>query len=138
MSARDAFHNIVKAALQKDGWSITHDPLTISFGGVDMQVDLGAERLLAAEKDGEKIAVEVKSFLNASAISEFHTALGQFINYRTALKLKEPQRNLYLAVPLETYNEFFQLQFTITIMQEYQLKLIVYDVALEEIVRWQS
>lgn len=138
MPAKDAFHYIVKTALQKDGWSVTHDPFTISFGGVDMQIDLGAEKLMAAEKDGEKIAVEVKSFLNASAISEFHTALGQFLNYRTALRLKDPQRNLYLAVPLETYNEFFQLQFTITIMQEYQLRLIVYDVDLEEIVRWQS
>jgi predicted RecB family endonuclease len=61
MLARDAFHNIVKIALQKDDWGITHDPLTIRFDAVDMQIDLGAERLIAAEKDGEKIAVEVKS-----------------------------------------------------------------------------
>jgi hypothetical protein len=60
---------------------VTHDPLQIKVGGVDMEIDLGAERLLAAERGGEKIAVEVKRFLaSASAISEFHTALRQFIN----------------------------------------------------------
>jgi hypothetical protein len=72
MSAKDKFHNFVKIALQKDGWQITDDPLSISMGGVDMLIDLGAEHLLAAERQGEKIAVEIKSFLNTSAITDFH------------------------------------------------------------------
>lgn len=138
MSVKDTFHDIVKIALQKEEWTITHDPLTVSYGGVDMHIDLGAERLIAAEKEGEKIAIEVKNFLNPSAISEFHTALGQFINYRAALRVKEPNRTLYLAVPFEAYNEFFQLQFTQLIIQDYQLYLIVYDVDREEVVRWQK
>jgi XisH protein len=79
----------------------------IRCGGVDIQIDLGAEILVAAEKAGEKIAVEIKNFVSASKISEFHMALGQFINYRTALRTEEPSRNLYLAVPLVTYNDFF-------------------------------
>ena len=87
VAAKDRFHQVVKTALIKDGWDVTHDPLQIKVGGVDMEIDLGAERLLAAERAGEKIAVEIKSFLtSASAISEFHTALGQFINYRAALR----------------------------------------------------
>jgi XisH protein len=138
MSAKDAFHYIVKNALQKEGWTITHDPLPISFGKVQMQVDLGAEKLLAAEREGEKIAVEVKSFISTSAIYDFHTALGQFINYRTALKLQEPERALYLAVPLVTYKDFFTLPFTQLQIQDYQIKLIVYDIEIEEIVQWQS
>ncbi|NEO57720.1 MAG: hypothetical protein F6K54_34445 [Okeania sp. SIO3B5] len=86
MSARDFFHQEVKNALIKDGWSITHDPLSIRFGGVDISIDLGAEQLIGAEKDNQNIAVEIKSFLpKSSAISEFHTALGKFINYRAAL-----------------------------------------------------
>ena len=81
MSAKDVFHQVVKTALQKDGWQITNDPLTISGGGVNLSIDLAAEKLIAAEREGQKIAVEVKSFLErSSAISEFHTALGQFIN----------------------------------------------------------
>jgi len=55
---------------------------SLSAGGVEMYVDLGAEKLIAAEKNGKKIAVEIKNFLATSNISEFHTAVGQFLNYR--------------------------------------------------------
>ncbi|MEH2030356.1 MAG: XisH family protein [Nostoc sp.] len=112
MSAKDVFHEVVKTALHKDAWQITHDPLTISVGGVNLSIDLAAQKLIAAEREGQKIAVEVKSFLErSSAISEFHTALGQFINYRGALRRRQPERVLYLAVPLTTYKTFFQLDF---------------------------
>jgi XisH protein len=134
--ARDLFHNIVRSALEKDGWVITDDPLNIRSGGVDVQIDLGAEKLIAAERDGEKIAVEIKSFVSASKISEFHMALGQFINYRTALRTEDPERRLYLAVPLATYNEFFYLPFTQTVVSENKLKIIIYNVDTEEIVQW--
>jgi hypothetical protein len=134
--ARDLFHDIVRSALEKDGWLVTDDPLNIRSGGVDVQIDLGAERLIAAQKAGEKIAVEIKSFVSASKISEFHTALGQFINYRTALRVEEPSRNLYLAVPLVTYNDFFNLPFIQTVVNENKLKIIIYDVETEEIAQW--
>lgn len=62
MSAEDAFHEVVKTALQKDGWKITHDPPLIQVGTIEMYVDLGAEKLIAAEREGEKIAVKIKSF----------------------------------------------------------------------------
>jgi XisH protein len=136
MSAKDRFHDAVKTALQKQGWIITHDPLYFRFGGIDVYVDLAAERLIAAEKNGEKIAVEVKSFLSASAISDFHLALGQFINYRAVLQKKDPERALYLAVPQITYDSFFQLEFTQMMVQDNQLKLIVYDFEEEVIVKW--
>ncbi len=136
--ARDLFHNIFRSALEKDGWVITDDPLSIRYGGVDIQIDLGAEKLLAAEKGTDKIAVEIKNFVSASKISEFHTALGQFINYRTALRFEDPERILYLAVPLAIYNDFFNLPFTQIIINENQLKLIIYDVEKEEIAQWIS
>ena len=72
--ARDLFHEIVRSAIEKEGWTITDDPLSIRCGGVDLQIDLGAQRLIAAQKAGQKIAVEIKSFVSASKISEFHTA----------------------------------------------------------------
>lgn len=107
MAAKDTFHNAVKSALQKEGWLITHDPLYINFAEVEIYIDLGAERLLAAEKDGERIAVEIKTFLKPSAVSEFHTVLGQFLNYRFALQAEDPGRILYLAIPIEIYETFF-------------------------------
>ncbi len=94
MSAKDKFHNVVKSALVQDGWTITHDPFPIDYGDVQMQIDLGSERLVAAERGDEKIAVEVKSFIDPSTISEFHTALGQCLNYRSALRAKE---QIYMA-----------------------------------------
>jgi XisH protein len=137
VAAKDRFHQVVKTSLTKDGWNVTHDPLQIKVGGVDMEIDLGAERLLAAERGNEKIAVEVKSFLaSASPIYQFHTALGQFINYRAALRREEPDRILYLAVPDLTYNSFFQLDFPASMLQENTVKLLIYDIQLEQIVQW--
>ncbi|MEH1810622.1 XisH family protein [Nostoc sp.] len=130
MSARDKFHNVVKSALQKDGWRITHDPLLIRIENItDMYIDLGAERIIAAEREGQIIAVEVKSFIGTSTISEFHTAVGQFINYRYALEEIDSERVLYLAVPLNTYNDFLNKPFIKTIIQRSQINLIVNEAA---------
>jgi XisH protein len=79
MPAKSVFYNTVKYALEKDGWLIANDPLFLRFGGLDMYVDLGAEKILAAERNEEKIAVEIKSFIAPSATTEFSTALGQFL-----------------------------------------------------------
>lgn len=105
--AKDLFHDVVKTA-PIALWGGKLPPLFIKVGGVDLFIDLGAENLLAAERDGEKIAVEIKSFINPSSVADFHLAIGQFINYRTALKLKEPERKLFIAVPAISYNTFMQ------------------------------
>lgn len=123
-------------ALQKDGWVITHDPLTIDLADGQLQVDLGAERLIAAQRNDQQIAVEIKSFAAPSAISEFHTALGQYLNYRVSLKLKEPHRVLYLAVSLEIYEGFFSRQLPQISLQEYQVNVVVFEPESEVIVRW--
>jgi XisH protein len=136
--AKDLFHQVVKDALIKDGWNITHDPFPVDYGDVQMQIDLGAERLLAATKDKIIIAVEIKSFVRPSAISEFHTAVGQYLNYRRALRTQEPNRILYLAVPKQTYDEFFRLRFIEEGIEEYQIYLLVYDVEERSIVKWKK
>ena len=136
--AKDFFHKVVVEALKKENWIITHDPLRIRVGGVGMEIDLGAEKLIGAEKNGEKIAVEIKSFIKPSAISEFHMAVGQYMNYRRALGKNEPHRLLYVAVPKDTYNSFFSLPFIIECIDEYQLKIIIYDTVKGEIVKWKK
>ena len=138
MTARDIFHQSVKQGLTKLGWIITADPLVIQFGGVSLYIDLGAEQLLAAEKDGQRIAVEVKSFLGPSILSDFHTALGQFLNYRLALSANDPQRVLYLAVPVDTYESFFTLPFTQASVLQHKIPLLVYHPETEEITQWIS
>ncbi len=137
MPKRDLFHDAVKVALIKDGWTITDDPLHLKISlKVDVYIDLGAERMLAAEKNGEKIAVEIKSFAGKSALSEFHTALGQFLNYQDALNIKEPERILFLAVPLDTYQTFFQDEFISASVQRHNLRLIVYNAKKQELEQW--
>lgn len=134
--AKDRFHNVVKNALQKDGWKITSDPYEISIDDVDFEIDLAAEQILAAERENKKIAVEVKSFISPSNISDFHTALGQFLNYRDALENTESDRLLYLAVRSPVYESFFQRRFIIAAIKKYQLRLVIYDVQQEVIVQW--
>jgi len=135
--AKDVFHQQVKNALIKDGWKITHDPFTIRISeAVKLQIDLAAENAIAAERDLEKIAVEIKSFIGDSDISAFHTALGQYLNYFQALEEQEPDRIVYLAIPVETYEDFFQLPFIQRSLKRYQVKLMIYDPKLEEIKQW--
>jgi XisH protein len=137
MSERDAFHDAVRTALERDGWMITHDPLTLEFGLGSLYVDLGAERVIAAERSNEKIAVEVKSFLSGSAVSEFHTALGQYLNYRLLIQEQYSDHKLYLAIPLSAYDSFFQLPFVQATIKQHQLKLAIYIPENQEIVKWQ-
>lgn len=135
--ARDLFHNQVKTALIKEGWTITHDPYSIKISeAIKIQIDLGAESIIAAQRDQEKIAVEIKSFIADSDISEFHGALGQYLNYLQALELKDPARILYLAVPIDTYSEFFKIPFIQMSLKRYAVNLIVYNPIKEEIEQW--
>jgi hypothetical protein len=136
--AKDLFHQAVKQALIKDGWTITNDPLTIRIDRVKLEIDLGAEKVFAAEKNGQKIAVEVKSFINPSTINDFHNALGQFLNYRLALHMTESNRTLYLAVPIDIFNTFFQERFTQAVIEQYDLKILAYEPNTEEIITWKN
>ena len=137
--AKDLFHNQLKTALIKDNWLITHDPFELRISeAIKLQIDLGAENTLAAQRNLEKIAVEIKSFSSDSDISEFHRALGQYLNYAQALEDKEPDRVLYLAVPSETYSDFFQLSFIQKSLKRHGVNLIIYDPIQEEINQWIS
>jgi hypothetical protein len=142
MPTKDIFHNAVKNALIKDSWTITDDPLYLDYGGIDMYVDLGAEKIIAAEKlsdqGTEKIAVEIKSFLQTSMTYEFHTALGQYLNYRLALDDIQPERKLYLAISEETYETFFILPFTQKSVERNKINLLIYDTKKEVIKRWKN
>ena len=137
--AKDIFHQQVKNALIKDRWKITHDPFIIRMSeAIKLQIDLAAENAIAAERGSEKIAVEIKSFIADSDISSFHTALGQYLNYCQALEEQEADRIVYLAIPVTTYQDFFQLPFIQRSLKRYQVRLIIYNPKLEVISQWIS
>ena len=122
----------------KEQWVITADPLILKIDKVKFEIDLAAEKVFAAEKAGQKIAVEIKSFLNPSAVTDFHSALGQFLNYRLGLQMNEPDRTLYLAIPLDIFESFFRERFTQEAVRQYQVKLIVYEPVQEVIIEWKE
>ena len=138
MPAKDQFHDIVKSALIKDGWTITDDPLYLELGDIAMYVDLGGTKIMGVEKNGQKIAVEVKSFMQPSAISEFHTALGQYLNYRLVLEVTKPGTILYLAIYEDIYKSFFQLLLPQMAIHRYEVNLLIYDSEKEEILEWKN
>jgi hypothetical protein len=134
--AKDRYHTIVKKALIQMGWTITSDPLYIPTFKRKLEVDLGAERVIAAEKSNEKIAVEIKSFLGLSEIHEFYKALGQFNYYQLALEDIDIERVLYLAVPSDIYDTLFTEPLTLKAITRYNIKIIVYNIEEEIIERW--
>lgn len=135
--ARDKYHELVKNALIKEGWNVTHDPLFVKLDeSTTVQVDLGAERLLAAEKAGEKIAVEIKTFLGHSLITNFYHALGQFELYLLALENQEPDRKLFLAISTIIYRTFFQKAIIQQAIKRFKIKLIVYNIEKQTIDQW--
>jgi len=136
MPAKDLFHQAVCTALKKDGWIITHDPLSFKFEKRQFYIDLGVEKLIAAEKGKEKVALEIKSFVGHSSSNDFYGALGQFLHYKIALESYEPDRILYLAVPLFSWDDFFQHPFTQRVVKQTNLKIMVYDTQTQVIKQW--
>jgi hypothetical protein len=136
MPAKDIYHNNVRTALEKDGWTITNDPLPLKIGKRTLNVDLGAEKLFAAEKQGRKIAVKVKSFVSASPVNDLEEAVGQYIVYEDILELSEPERIIYLAIRAEVYAQIFSEPIWQLLLEKKRFKLIVFDSLKETIVRW--
>ncbi len=136
MSALDRDHVAVRNALIKEGWTITHDPLRLNYKKKRLYVDLGAERLLAAERGTEKIAVEIKTFGGASDVADLEQAAGQYVVYRSLLKRTDPERSLILAIPQEALEAVFDDALGEILLEDSVLKMFSFDPIREEIVEW--
>ena len=136
MARKDKYHNIVKDSLISEGWKVTDDPYYLDISSTTLEVDLGAERLIAANKENEKIVVEIKSFIGLSRIGDFYKALGQFNFYYMALEEEEPDRILYLAIPEQAYSDLLKEPLTSKTIQRFNLKLIIYNIQQQKIVKW--
>lgn len=136
MPAKDIYHDTVKRALQKDGWIITHDPFPLQIGRKRLSADLGAERLINAEKGTQKIVVEVKSFVGRSDVKDLEQALGQYILYRQVLNEMGIDRSLYLAISQAIFNSVFTIELGQVLLKNQIIKLIVFDDKSEAIVQW--
>lgn len=136
MPAKDIYHDAVKNALIKEGWTITADPYPIKYDDIKLFADLKGEKIIAADKADQRIVVEVKSFLGKSPMREFETALGQYLIYRAFLSVTFPDLSLYLAIGQKIYREFFQKKAIQFILRQYNILLIVVDLNKEEVTQW--
>jgi XisH protein len=134
--ARDTFHQQLREALEKDGWDITNDPYRLKALGINYEIDLGAEKLLAAQKEHQKIAIEIKTFSAMSFAHEFHRVLGQYLNYTAFLDLQEPDRLLYLAITKSVYRTYFTLPAIKYIVNKFNIKIIVFNPKAQIIEQW--
>jgi hypothetical protein len=139
MPAKDLYHDIVVEALKADGWTITDDQLYLGYGERDLWADLGAERVpVIAQKRTERIAVEIKGFLNPSPVDDLQSAIGQFIMYRDVLAETEPDRILYLAITQRAWDSIFSEALGRLVLERQRLRLIVFDPKSERIIKWIS
>jgi hypothetical protein len=138
MPAKDLYHEAIRNALSKDGWLITADPLTIRYDTIQVFADIAAQKLFTAERNNQKIVVEVKSFIARSPMRELETALGQYLIYRGFLSLIDPEQTVYLAISQVIYESFFDQIAIQAILEQNQILLIVVDTKNEVITRWTS
>lgn len=133
--ARYPFHDAARTALERDGWTITHDPLTLKAGLHNLYVDLGAERLIGAERGSERIAVEVKSFVGPSEVADAQQALGQYLMYRMILAQEDPAREMILAMPVEAWGGLFATALGRDLVSEFSLSVLVLEPIVKRIIR---
>ncbi len=136
MPRKDLYHDKVIKDLEREGWTITDDPLRLAYGGRNLYVDLGAESLLGATKGKRRIAIEIKSFASLSDLADLENALGQYVLYRDVLSEVETERQLYLAIPRFAYESTFKDEFGQLVIAKQQLRIIVFEVDKEEALRW--
>lgn len=137
MPRRDKYHSAVRTALENDGWIITDDPLTLQVGKREIYIDLGAERVvIAAVKEGEQIAVEIKSLLGKSYFVDYYQSLGQFLVYRLALQKAQSDRILYLAIPISAHAEFVEIDLFQDAWKAFSVNLLIFDEKEKQLLQW--
>ena len=134
--AKDIIHEPVKAAIERAGWRITNDQYTVQFAEFTMYADLAAERVIAAQRGNDKIAVEIKSFVKRSPVQDIRDALGQYMMYRAYLTKIEPDRKLYMATSARAYRDVFSLKAVQFLVQQFASAMIVVDIEKQEVTLW--
>lgn len=137
MPRKDAFHDIVKVALVKDGWEITDDPFLIGFRGTLLFADLGAEKTTMFRPRRRKISIEIKGLDEPARFAKFECAVGQYVVYRRLMRSLQLPRELYLAISLNVFTNFFQKKPAVMeVVTGEEIHLLIFDPQKKEIVQW--
>ena len=138
ITAKEHYHSAVVNALTKENWAITANPFDLEQGRTSYGLDWSEEKVIGAKKNDTQIAITVEEFLTSSPVSEFHLAMGRYMNYRMILDSTDPACLLYLAAPADTYSSFFVGQFPQAVVRQHKLKLLFYDPKCEVVTQWVS
>lgn len=93
---------------------------------------------MAAQKGERKIVVEIKVFGTPSPMTELERAVGQYGIYRTFLRRLSPERELFLAVANDIWQDFFLKPAVQDIIADHQIAILVFNPDTEEITLWIS
>lgn len=108
----------LRESLMKDGWTLRPKGPTIRTRSKYYLTDV------AAEKEGQKIIVEVKSWRSASFNPGWFRAFGQDLTYQEAIIAEQLNYKLYLAVPENIYNQHFGNPFIQSLVAKYLINLL--------------
>ncbi|HEX8531994.1 MAG TPA: element excision factor XisH family protein [Cytophagales bacterium] len=120
----------VRAALIKEGWQVKKKAFSVRDSGYQFFIDVEAER------DGQWIAVEVKSWQNTFN-ADWYQALGQYLTYQDVLRRKAPDVELFLAVPVEVYDEHFKTPLIQNLITKHLVKLLIFNWDTNSVTAWQ-
>ena len=101
-----------------------------------LYADLAASRPLAAQRNHQKIVVEIKTFSEASPLSAFHAALGQYIFYRDLIRETAPDFDLYLAIHEIAHRRLFLKPSIQLGIRRNHVKFFVVDLNQGKIILW--
>src|SRR5258708_34092966 len=133
MPAKDRYHDPVKRALVKDGWTIDSEQVLFVIANRHVWIDIQASR--AAE--AVTILIEVKGFEGPSQVEQLVEAVGKYTVYRAVIDDAGGENiSLYLALPEKAYMGVLEERIGIIVRQQAQLKLLVFDPNNEEITAW--
>ena len=131
MPAQDSCQPQIVRALEKAGWLVNTKVKAIRSASILAHPDI------EAFKDEQlHIIVEVKCFPGANRTQELYIALGQYIVYRELLKTKRPDALLFLAVPHDDPDMVDPV--INTTLEVNHVKMLLVDLAKEEVVEWKA
>ena len=119
----------LKDALVKDGWQVKPKALLLRDTGYQFLIDVDAE------KDGKRVAIEVKSWLSESFNQDWYMAFGQYLTYQGALHVEAPEYELYLAVPEDIYYKHFNT-FILSLVKANSVKIVIFDTNTNTVAAW--
>ena len=136
MPTQDLYHDVVRDALRKDGWRITHTALQLKAVAESSTGELWEGPWLVADKDERKVAVAVNSFVGRSSPADIIQTWRQLALSRPRLHAMDSDRVVYLAIRQATYSACFGETEGDLLLDKEHMQLIVFDPGSEVIVQW--